>query len=110
VTWTVVERTPLAIRLVANDATLLIAPSAADDIELRGVIARFAPHLAFGPPVPRGDAIERVATSHDERIVAGQLRRGAAHIAYVLASRVPIDIDDVLIAHLVDSPFAHLAE
>ena len=106
-TWSIVEATPLAVRLAADGATLLIAPAAAHDVELRDVIARFAPHLAFGPVVARAHAIERVAISGDERLVVGLYR---ACLAYVLASRVPLDIDDILRARFEASPFTHLAD
>ena len=112
VTWTVVETTPLAIRLAADGAMLLIARSAPDDADLCGVIARFAPHLSFGPPMARGMALERTATHGEERVVVGRLVRGTASVTYVLASRDPFDVDDVLLAHLAgaDSPFAHIAD
>lgn len=102
VTWTVAERTPGLVRLVADGAALLILPAARDP-ELADVIAQYAPHLAFGP-LEDG---RRVARSGNERIVVGAI--GAA--AYLLVTRADIEVD---LSHLVNayvetsSPFDYL--
>jgi hypothetical protein len=57
--------------------------------------------------------IERVATSsHVERVVIGSITRGRSSIGYLLASRSPMDVTDIVSAQFVDlgKPFEHLAD
>lgn len=112
--WRVVGRTTDVVVLATDGATLVIEESrlACGDPLLIGVIARFAPHLAFGEPRHRTGIVELIAMSGDERVAIGRLTRGTTSIAYMLASRGPIDADDVLGEHLRElrSPFEHLAD
>jgi hypothetical protein len=114
VSWSVLGPTQHGVVLMATEgATLLLetARPSGMDPELCDAIARLAPHLTFGPVTMRGDIVERVAISETERVVIGCLTRGASSIAYVIAARVPIDIDDLLAERLpAGSPFEHLID
>lgn len=108
-TWHVLARTPEHVVLTTDGATLVLEASgpAGGDPDLRDVIARNAPHLAFGEHEDRG---ERVAISNGERVVVGRRTRGSVSIAYVLSSRAPVEIEEIvnLYLHDLESPFAHL--
>lgn len=60
----------------------------------------------------RDGIAERVASSGDERIVIGRVIRGGMSVSYLVFSRVPIDVDDVVALHLggVRSPFEYLVD
>ena len=112
--WREVHRTREKVALATTGATLIIEADrpAALDRDLDDVIARLAPHLAFGDAHVRGPFVERVAQSGDDQVTVGRYTRGLRSIAYLLATRAPIQIDDVIAEHLVDvsSPFDHLAD
>lgn len=112
--WRLVGRTTQVVVLATDGATLVIEASrlAGGDPLLAEVIARFAPHLAFGAPSQRSGIVERIAMSGDERVAIGRFTRGATSIAYMLSSREPLEIDAVLGQHLLEvpSPFEYLAD
>jgi len=112
--WREVRRAHGMIALATDDASLILEaerPAGGDPL-LRDAIARLAPHLAFGDVEARGRFVERLATSGQERVVIGRYTHGATSSAYLVASHAPIDIDDVVAAHLActGSPFEHLAD
>ena len=111
--WRVLARTPDLVTLSRGDAVLVIETSRVDafDPDLQHAIMRLAPHLAFGECVRRGTTIERVALTNNQRVVIGRLARGAATVAYMVASRDPLEIDNVVAQHLPEtSQFDYLAD
>lgn len=112
--WREVARRPGLVALAADGASLIleVPRGGPRDPELRDAIARLAPQVVFAAPVIRGDFVERTARLGDDRVVIGCFARGAVTIAYLLTSRVPVEIDDLIAAHAGDprSPFDHLVD
>jgi hypothetical protein len=112
--WRVLIRTNELVTLACDDAMLVIETSRVDvvDPELRAAIGRLAPHLAFGECTMHEGVIERAATCDGQRVVVGRFARGATSVAYMVASRGPVDVDDVIAAYLPElpSPFDHFAD
>lgn len=100
--------------LAKEGGTLILETQrlARTDEELHEAIARLAPHLAFGAVRSRGSVVERSAISGAERVVIGRYTRGMWSCAYLLASLEPMEVDDVVDAHMADaaSPFDHMAD
>lgn len=112
--WREVRRAHGMLVLAKEGATLLLETQrlAETDPQLHDAAARLAPHLAFGAVRMRGGFVERIATSGAERVVIGRHTRGVWSCAYLIASRVPVEVDDVVAAHLADtaSPFDHMVD
>jgi hypothetical protein len=111
--WRVLARTPELVTLSRGDAVLVIETSRVDafDPDLQHAITRLAPHLSFGECVRRGMTIERVALTNNQRVVIGRLARGAATVAYMVASRDPLEVDNVVAQYLPEtSQFDYLAD
>jgi hypothetical protein len=112
--WRVLATTHGLITLRSEDAVLVIEASRVDvtDPDLEGAISRLAPLLGFAPCIRNGAVIERIADHDGERVVVGRFARGTTSVAYIVTSREPIEVADV-IAHYVPelpSPFDHFAE
>jgi hypothetical protein len=111
--WRVLARTHDVVTLSRGDAVLVIETSRVDafDPDLQNAIARLAPHLPFGECMRREATIERVAITNNQRVVVGRLARGAASVAYMVASRDPLEVDGVVAQHLPEtSQFDYLAD
>jgi hypothetical protein len=112
--WRVLATTHGLITLRREDAVLVIEASRVDvtDPDLEGAISRLAPLLVFGACTRSGDVIERIASHDGERVVVGRLARGGTSVAYIVTSREPIEVADVIAHHVPElpSPFDHFAE
>jgi hypothetical protein len=114
-TWRVIERTARFVVTASDGATLLVElpRSATGDPRLADAIERLAPHLEFGDVRTRGPISERTALSGGEHVVIGRVTRGVTSVAYVLASHVPVEVDEIVASYLGDavgSPFDYLAD